>query len=179
MYAAKQDSVRAEYSQDAIAQNNKKMMEEMQMMMMGGMPGMGAAAAGSMPTMPGMDGMPPEFQAMMQQMMASGMDPSQMDPSAMTAMFSGMQNSGGTAGQGPQNQNFGGGGAGNQGQNFGLFVSGLTPPPEYSQLTSSANLLLLRSNTGLHPRSREDMCDDDFVQPASSYDAYGSYSLPR
>ncbi|KAI1740221.1 Fip1 motif-domain-containing protein [Xylaria scruposa] len=121
LYAAKQDNVRGEYSQDAIAQNNKKMMEEMQMMMMGGMPGMGAAGAGgSMPSMPGMDGMPPEFQAMMQQMMASGMDPSQMDPSAMTAMFSGMQNAGGgAAGQGSQNQNFGGGGAGNQGQNFG------------------------------------------------------------
>ncbi|KAI0508711.1 Fip1 motif-domain-containing protein [Xylaria bambusicola] len=122
LYAAKQDNVRAEYSQDAIAQNQKKMMEEMQMMMMGGMPGMGGAGAtGSMSGMPGMDGMPPEFQAMMQQMMASGMDPSQMDPSAMTAMFSGMQNSagGGVAGQGGQNQNFGAGGAGNQGQNFG------------------------------------------------------------
>ncbi|KAI0967258.1 Fip1 motif-domain-containing protein [Xylaria arbuscula] len=121
LYAAKQDNVRAEYSQDAIAQNNKKMMEDMQMMMMGGMPGMGSSgAAGSMPTMPGMDGMGPEFQAMMQQMMASGMDPSQMDPSAMTAMFSGMQNAGGAgqAAQGAQNQNFGGG-AGNQGQNFG------------------------------------------------------------
>ncbi|KAI1822295.1 Fip1 motif-domain-containing protein [Xylaria intraflava] len=122
LYAAKQDNVRAEYSQDAIAQNNKKMMEEMQMMMMGGMPTMGgAAAAGSMATgMPGMDGMPPEFQAMMQQMMASGMDPSQMDLSAMTAMFSGMQNlgGGGPAGQSGQNQNFGGSG-GNQAQNFG------------------------------------------------------------
>ncbi|TGJ83618.1 hypothetical protein E0Z10_g5153 [Xylaria hypoxylon] len=123
MYASKQDNVRAEYSQDAIAQNNKKMMEEMQMMMMGGMPGMpGGGSTSSMSAMPGMDGMPPEFQAMMQQMMASGMDPSQMDPSAMSAMFSGMQNSGGggAAGQGTPNQNFGGGGgAGNQGQNFG------------------------------------------------------------
>ncbi|KAI3320174.1 Fip1-domain-containing protein [Xylariaceae sp. AK1471] len=122
LYAAKQDNVRGEYSQDAIAQNNKKMMEEMQMMMMGGMPGMGGAgAASSMPAMPGMDGMPPEFQAMMQQMMASGMDPSQMDPSAMSAMFAGMQNSGGggATGQGGQNQNFSGSGAGNQGQNFG------------------------------------------------------------
>ncbi|KAI1437896.1 Fip1 motif-domain-containing protein [Xylaria sp. CBS 124048] len=125
LYAAKQDNVRGEYSQDAMAQNNKKMMEEMQMMMMGGMPGMGgaaAAAANSMGTagMTGMDGMPPEFQAMMQQMMASGMDPSQMDLSAMTAMFSGMQNlGGGAAGQGGQNQSFGGSGTGNQGQNFG------------------------------------------------------------
>ncbi|KAI0403790.1 Fip1-domain-containing protein [Xylaria palmicola] len=121
LYAAKQDNVRGEYSQDAIAQNNKKMMEDMQMMMMGGMPSMGGAGAGgSMSAMPGMDGMPPEFQAMLQQMMAAGMDPSQMDPSAMTAMFSGMQNpgGGGASGQG-QNQNFGGGGAGNQGQNFG------------------------------------------------------------
>ncbi|KAI1862067.1 uncharacterized protein JN550_010532 [Neoarthrinium moseri] len=116
MYAAKQDSVRGEYSQDALAQSNKKMMEEMQMMMMGGMPG----AGGSMPAMPGMDGMPPEMQQMMQQMMASGMDPSQMDPSAM---FAGMQGAGGNAsgGQGGQNQNFGGGqGFGNnQGQDFG------------------------------------------------------------
>ncbi|KAI0101472.1 Fip1-domain-containing protein [Nemania sp. FL0031] len=121
LYAAKQDNVRGEYSQDAIAQNNKKMMEEMQMMMMGGMGMGGAGTGGSMPAMPGMDGMPPEFQAMMQQMMASGMDPSQMDPSAMTAMFSGMQNSGGggATGQGAQNQNFGGGGAGGQSQNFG------------------------------------------------------------
>ncbi|KAI1340319.1 Fip1 motif-domain-containing protein [Xylariaceae sp. FL0016] len=125
MYATKQDSVRGEFSQDAIAQNNKKMMEEMQMMMMGGMPGMGGGGGGaSMPSMPGMDGMPPEMQAMMQQMMASGMDPSQMDPSSMSAMFSGMQGSGGNAGagQGGQNQNFGAGGGGfggNQGQNFG------------------------------------------------------------
>ncbi|KAI1497844.1 Fip1 motif-domain-containing protein [Biscogniauxia marginata] len=125
LYAAKQDNVRGEYSQDAIAQNNKKMMEEMQMMMMGGMPGMGGAGAtASMPNMPGMDGMPPEMQAMMQQMMASGIDPSQMDPSAMSAMFAGMQNAGGTAagGQGGQNQSFSGTGqafGGNQGQNFG------------------------------------------------------------
>ncbi|KAH8651005.1 Fip1 motif-domain-containing protein [Xylariales sp. PMI_506] len=110
MYAAKQDSVRGEYSQDAIAQNNKKMMEDMQMMMMGGMPGGGG---GGMPTMPGMDGMPPEMQQMMQQMMASGMDPSQMDPSAMSAMFAGMQSAGGAGGaQGGQNQNFGGGAQG-------------------------------------------------------------------
>ncbi|KAI1332420.1 Fip1 motif-domain-containing protein [Xylariaceae sp. FL0255] len=120
MYAAKQDTVRAEFSQDALAQNNKKMMEDMQMMMMGGMPGMGAAGgAAAMPNMPGMDGMPAEFQQMMQQMMASGIDPSQMDPSAMSAMFAGMQGAGGAGGaQGGQNQNFGGN-AGNQAQNFG------------------------------------------------------------
>ncbi|KAI0148350.1 Fip1-domain-containing protein [Hypoxylon sp. NC0597] len=125
LYAAKQDNVRSEYSSDAIAQNNKKMMEEMQMMIMGGMPGMsGPGAAGAMTNMPGMDGISPEIQAMMQQMMASGMDPSQMDPSAMSAMFTGMQNPGANASgaQGGQNQNFGGAGqgfSGNQGQNFG------------------------------------------------------------
>ncbi|KAI6087728.1 Fip1 motif-domain-containing protein [Hypoxylon rubiginosum] len=121
LYAAKQDNVRNDYS-DA----SKKMLEDMQsMFMMGGMPGMsGANAAGGMPNMPGMDGMPPEMQAMMQQMMASGMDPSQMDASSMSAMFAGMQNAGGNGGggQGGQNNNFGGGGqgfGGNQGQNFG------------------------------------------------------------
>ncbi|KAI0889495.1 Fip1 motif-domain-containing protein [Annulohypoxylon maeteangense] len=125
LYAAKQDNVRNEYSSDVIAQNNKKMLEDIQMMMMGGMPGMnGTGASGGMANMPGMDGVSPEMQAMMQQMMASGLDPSQMDPSAMSAMFSGMQNSGGNAasGQGNQNQNFSGvsqGFSGNQGQNFG------------------------------------------------------------
>ncbi|XDG09855.1 hypothetical protein ABKA04_009470 [Annulohypoxylon sp. FPYF3050] len=125
LYAAKQDNVRSEYSSDAIAQNNKKMFEDIQMMMMGGMPGMGGTgASGTMTNMPGMDGISPEMQAMMQQMMASGLDPSQMDPSAMSAMFSGMQNPGGNAagGQGNQNQNFGGVGQGfgsGQGQNFG------------------------------------------------------------
>ncbi|CAJ2512444.1 Uu.00g054590.m01.CDS01 [Anthostomella pinea] len=122
LYAAKQDNVRGEYSQDAIAQNNKKMMDEMQMMMMGGMPGM-TGAAGAMPTMPGMDGMPPEMQAMMQQMVSSGMDPSQMDPAAMATMFSGMQNAAGGNAAGGQGQGFGGAGqgfGGNQGQNFGF-----------------------------------------------------------
>ena len=120
MYANKQDSLRSEYNQDTV----KKMMEDTQMMMMGGMPGMGAgAAAGPMSNLPGMDGMAPEMQAMLQQMMASGLDPSQMDP----AMFAGMQNAGGNAGggQGGQNQNFGGGGqafgaGGSQGQGYGF-----------------------------------------------------------
>ncbi|ORY59679.1 Fip1 motif-domain-containing protein [Pseudomassariella vexata] len=114
LYAAKQDTVRGEYSQDAIAQNNKKMMEDMQMMMMGGMP----------PSMPGMDGMTPEMQQMMQQMMASGMDPSQMDPSTMAAMMSGNA----AGGQGGQNQNFGGPGQGfgnNQGQGFNNYDQGM------------------------------------------------------
>ncbi|KAK7955793.1 Fip1 motif-domain-containing protein [Apiospora aurea] len=125
MYAAKQENVRGEYSQDVIAANNKKMMEDMQMMMMGGMPSGGS----SMPSMPGMDGMAPDMQQMMQQMMASGMDPSQMDPAAMSAMFSGMQPGGGNAGGGQgQGQNFGGTGPGfgnNQGQDFGGYNQGM------------------------------------------------------
>ncbi|KAJ9142964.1 Fip1-domain-containing protein [Pleurostoma richardsiae] len=139
LYAAKQEALRGEYSQDIVAQNNKKMMEDLNnMMMMGGMPGMsmpgmpgapaaggaaGGAAASNMAAVPGMDGFPPEMQAFMQQMMASGMDPSQMDPSAMSAMMAGMQNPGvgaGAGGQGGQNQNFGGAGfGGNQGQGYG------------------------------------------------------------
>ncbi|PNY23491.1 Pre-mRNA polyadenylation factor FIP1 [Tolypocladium capitatum] len=119
LYAAKQESIRGEFGADAFNSNNKKMMEELNsMMMMGGM-GMSGSGGGGSGTggMPGMDGMPPEMQAMMQQMMASGMDPSQMDPSQMNAMFSGMQNGGGGGGaQGNQGQNFGGGGfGGNQG----------------------------------------------------------------
>lgn len=141
LYATKQEQLRGEYNSDAIANNQKKMFEDMSSMMMmaGGMPGMpampgmpgagaggggggsgGGAAAGGMP---GMEGMPPEMQQMMQQMMAAGgMDPSQMDPATMGAMFAGMQNAGGGGGQGQggQGQNFGGGGfGGNQGQGFG------------------------------------------------------------
>jgi len=115
-----------------VTQNNKKMFEEMaNMMMMGGImpgggavavPGPGPAAAGVAAGMPGMDGMPPEMQAMMQQMMAGGMDPSQMDPTAMSAMFAGMQNAGAAAGQGAQagqGQTFGAGFGANQGQGYG------------------------------------------------------------
>ncbi|OAQ62217.1 Fip1 like protein [Pochonia chlamydosporia 170] len=116
LYAAKQESIRGEFGADAFASNNKKMMEDFNsMMMMGGM-GMPGAAGGGGTSMQGMDGIPPEMQAMMQQMMASGMDPSQMDPSQMSAMFSGMQNGGaGSGAQGNQGQNFGGGFGGNQG----------------------------------------------------------------
>ncbi|KAH8912681.1 Fip1-domain-containing protein [Coniochaeta sp. PMI_546] len=140
LYAQKQETLRGEYNQDAVVLNNKKMFEEMaNMMMMGGMmPGMGGAAAaaggatavagpaaagaGVAAGMPGLDGMPPEMQAMMQQMMAGGMDPSQMDPSAMSAMFAGMQNPGGAGGQGVQagqGHSFGPGFGGNQGQGYG------------------------------------------------------------
>ncbi|KAF4867714.1 Pre-mRNA polyadenylation factor FIP1 [Colletotrichum siamense] len=131
LYAAKQEAVRGEYNADAIAAGNKKMMEDFGMMMMGGMnmPGGGAGAqqaqAAGMGGMPGggMDGMPPEMQAMMQQMMGQGMDPSQMDPATMSAMFSQGANAGGQAGQ---QQNFGQGGfGGNQGQYGGYDQSGM------------------------------------------------------
>ncbi|VUC20129.1 unnamed protein product [Clonostachys rosea] len=120
LYAAKQDNVRGEYGADAFANSSKKMMEEMNsMMMMGGMGNMGGNAAaggggaggGGVSGMPGMEGMPPEMQQMMQQMMGSGMDGSQMDPAQMAAMFSGAG-----ASAGGQGQNFGAGGyGGNQG----------------------------------------------------------------
>lgn len=139
LYSNKQEQLRGEYNSDSIANNQKKMFEDMNSMMMmaAGMPGMptmpgmaaGGAGAGAGSSggaagggMPGMDGMPPEMQQMMQQMMAAGgMDPSQMDPAAMGAMFAGMQNPGGAAGQGQggPGQNFGGGFGGNQGQGFG------------------------------------------------------------
>ncbi|RDA85127.1 hypothetical protein CP532_1547 [Ophiocordyceps camponoti-leonardi (nom. inval.)] len=114
LYAAKQESLRGEYGADAFAASNKKMMDDFNnMMMMGGM-GMNGAGGGAGGNggngnggMPGMEGMPPEMQAMMQQMMASGMDPSQMDPSQLSAMCASM---GGA--QGNQGPNFGGGGAG-------------------------------------------------------------------
>ncbi|PHH92404.1 hypothetical protein CDD83_7585 [Cordyceps sp. RAO-2017] len=116
LYAAKQESVRGEFGADAFAANNKKMMDDFNMMMMGGMGMPGAAGGSGGGGMSGMDGMPPEMQAMMQQMMASGMDPSQMDPSQMNAMFSGMQNGmGGAGAQANQAQNFGGVFGGNQG----------------------------------------------------------------
>jgi pre-mRNA 3'-end-processing factor FIP1 len=129
LYATKQESLRSEYDQDKIAQNNKKMLEDMNMMMaMGGMPGMpgltpgpGAAQTGmTMPSMPGLEGIPPEMQAMMQQMMASGMDPSQVDPAAMFASMSGGQGGGvaqGAGQSGNQSQGFGGQQNFGQGQN--------------------------------------------------------------
>jgi len=120
LYASKQDALRSEYSQEKIAQNNKKMFEDMNMMMaMGAMPGMipGATPGAQMP---GMEGIPPEMQAMMQQMMASGVDPSQMDPQAMfAAMQGGQTGAAGAAGaqSGNQGQGFGAQGGFGQGQN--------------------------------------------------------------
>lgn len=118
LYAAKQDSLRAEYPADT----QKKMMDEMNMMMgvLPGMPtaGTGAPAMPGMAGMPGMDGMPPEMQQMMQQMMASGMDPSQMDPAAMFAGMAGAAGPAAGAGQAGQ-QGFGNQQGFGQGQGYG------------------------------------------------------------
>ncbi|KAK4121467.1 Fip1-domain-containing protein [Parathielavia appendiculata] len=147
LYAQKQEALRAEYNPEAIAERNKKMMEDMtNFMMMGGMAGMppvaaaaaanpavgggagagagvGSAGAGGMPQvlqgMPGMEGMTPEMHAMMQSMMGAGMDPSQMDMSAMAGMFGGAGAGGGGPGQGGQGPSFGGGFGGGQGQGYG------------------------------------------------------------
>lgn len=118
LYASKQETLRSEFDQEKIAQNSKKMFEDMNMMMaMGGMPGMMPGAGGAV--VPGMEGITPEMQQMMQQMMASGMDPSQMDPT----MFAGMQSNQAGAGgggntQGGQGQAFGGQGFGQGGYGY-------------------------------------------------------------
>ncbi|KAG0652480.1 Pre-mRNA polyadenylation factor FIP1 [Hyphodiscus hymeniophilus] len=117
LYASKQDSLRSEYSQDKVAQNNKKMMEDLNMMMMGGMPGMAGMPAAGGAAMPGMEGMTPEMQAMMQQMMAQGIDPSQMDPAAMFGAMQGNAATSGSGAQGGNQQGFGGQGGFGQGQN--------------------------------------------------------------
>ncbi|KAB8342935.1 hypothetical protein FH972_022532 [Carpinus fangiana] len=89
-------------------------------MMFGGAPGMGMAPPGApagpaqgnnMAQTGGMPEMPPEMMnAMMQQMMASGMDPSQMSPMDFANMM--QQMNGGM----PQPQAYGGGGGGSGGQ---------------------------------------------------------------
>ncbi|KAL2120178.1 hypothetical protein VTJ04DRAFT_4204 [Mycothermus thermophilus] len=131
LYAQKQEALRAEYNPEAIAASNKKMLEDMtNFMMMSGMPipgagpGPGGAGAGAgtgpFQGMPGMEGLPPEMQAMMQQMMTGGLDPSQMDMAAMAGMFGGAGPGGGGPGQGGQGQGFGGGfGGGQGGQGYG------------------------------------------------------------
>ncbi|KAK0620888.1 Fip1 motif-domain-containing protein [Immersiella caudata] len=122
LYAQKQEALRGEYNQEAMAQHNKKMMEEFSMMMMGGMaPGMagaagpGAGGAGGS-AMAGMDGVPPE--AMMQQMIASGIDINQMDPNTLAAMYA-QAGGAGAGAQGGQGQNFGASFGGNQGHGYG------------------------------------------------------------
>ena len=104
-YCLKQETMRKEIA------DQKKQMEEMQSLlgMPGAMPGLPGAAAGMQPAMPSMGGiadMPPDLQQMMQQMMAQGVDPSQMDFNTFTQMMSGGQGGmGGGQGFGQQGQN--------------------------------------------------------------------------
>ena len=91
-YCLKQQSLRKEVA------DSKKQLDDMQNFMSGGMPqmpGMAGASGGTMPQMPGMGDIPPEMQQMFGQMMAQGIDPSQMDPATFMQMMSG-----GQAGQG-------------------------------------------------------------------------------
>lgn len=92
LYASKQEAVRSEYSADKIALNSKKLFEDMNMMMaMGAIPSMVPGATGSA-QLPGMEGM--DMQAMMQQMVAAGVDPTHMDSVAMFATMQGSQGGG-------------------------------------------------------------------------------------
>lgn len=116
-YCLKQDTLRNE------AKEQKKQVEDMQKFL--GMPGGVGGAATNGPSnpgaaaavggMPGADGFPPEMMAMMQQMMGSGMDPTQMDFNQFMQMAGGQGAPGGAGngyggpGMGP---NMGGGGGG-------------------------------------------------------------------
>lgn len=114
-YCLKQDSLRKEVL------DSKKQMEDMQSFL--GMPG-------GMPTIPGMPAqiggaqqtmamgspadIPPEMQHMMAQMMAQGLDPTQIDPATFMQMMQGGQ----ASANGAQGQSFGGvQGFGQQAQN--------------------------------------------------------------
>ena len=125
-YCLKQETLRKEVA------DQKKQMEDMQnfLAMPGSAPG-GMPMPGITPTgVPGMQDMPPELQQMMQQMMASGMDPSQMDFNSFSQMMAG-PGQGGMGGQafGQQQQQqqqqqqmgygYGAGGGGGQGGNRG------------------------------------------------------------
>ena len=114
-YCLKQGSLRKEVS------DSKKQMEDMQNFLsmpstMPGMPGVPGGAPPGMPTIGGPADMQPEVQHMMAQMMAQGMDPTQMDPATFMQMMQGVQGGGGGGGGDP-NQNFGGQGFGQQAQN--------------------------------------------------------------
>lgn len=115
-YCLKQDSLRKEIL------DSKKQMEEMQnfLGMPGGMPslpgiaGQPGGAPANMATLGGPADMPPEVQQMMAQMMAQGVDLSQMDPTMfMSQMMQGSQ----AGANGAQGQNFVAQGFGQQGQN--------------------------------------------------------------
>ena len=113
-YCLKQTNMRKDIT------DSKKQMEEMQsfltmpggMPSIPGMPGPSGGAPAGMPAMGGLADIPPEMQQMMQQMMAQGMDPTQMDPATFMQM---MQGEAGGAGADPS-QNFGAQAYGQQNQ---------------------------------------------------------------
>ena len=120
-YCLKQESLRKEIT------DQKKQMEDMQnflgmpgAMPVPGMPIIPGGLAAAVPSMGGMGDMPPDLQQMMQQMMAQGMDPSQMDFNTFSQMLSGSGGNMGAQGysqqaqQGQQSQQ---GQQGQQGQN--------------------------------------------------------------
>ena len=109
-YCLKQQSLRKEVN------DSKKQMEDMQNFLSSGVPGMPGmqgmgAATGGMPQMPGIGEIPPEMQQMLGNMMAQGVDPSQMDATTFMQMMSG-----GQGGQGGD-QGYGGQGYGGQQHN--------------------------------------------------------------
>ncbi|TQS38401.1 hypothetical protein Golomagni_01093 [Golovinomyces magnicellulatus] len=121
LYANKQETVRSEYNADKIALNNKKLFEDMNMMMaMGAMPPMVPNATGGT-QMSGMEGM--DMQAMMQQMVAAGLDPTQMDAASIFDAMQGNQGSVGVSGAGQGN---------NPGQGFGSQIGFGQGPNQYS-----------------------------------------------
>ncbi|MCJ1381120.1 cleavage polyadenylation factor subunit fip1 [Xylographa soralifera] len=88
-YCLKQESLRKDIT------DQKKQMEDMQnflgmpgAMSVPGMPIVPAGLPAAVPSMGGMGDMPPDLQQMMQQMMAQGMDPSQMDFNTFSQMLS-------------------------------------------------------------------------------------------
>lgn len=107
-YCLKQDSLRKEVT------DSKKQMEEMQnfLAMPGAMPALPGQPGSVLPALAPMAGpgdIPPEMQQMMAQMMAQGIDPTQMDPNMfMQQMIQGnQQGTNGTQGQNFATQNFG------------------------------------------------------------------------
>lgn len=107
-YCLKQESLRKEVA------DSKKQMEDMQnfLAMPGAIPALPGQPGSALPALASMAGpgdIPPEWQQMMAQMMAQGVDPTQMDPAMfMQQMMQGGQAStNGTQGQSFAAQNFG------------------------------------------------------------------------
>lgn len=81
-YCLKQRNVRQDVAK------TKKQLDDMQAFMKSGMPAL-PPPKGAGPPVPGVGEIPPEMQKMFTQMMSSGVDPAQMDPTAMMQMMSG------------------------------------------------------------------------------------------